>query len=139
MFVHVRTLSNPNAPVDLAAVPSPEDGCLAQLKCLCDPAVHSGELHGPPGLGGLPVQTPLASPNPRPRPRAHPSPNPSPSPNPNPSPSPNPNPNLKPGADSPRPSDGAGGRRRQGPALAGLRERRGGLGVVAGRVRMEVL
>ena len=66
MFVHVQTLSNPSAPVDLTAVPSPEDGCLAQLKCLCDPGVQSGELYGPPGLGGLPVQTPLASPNPNP-------------------------------------------------------------------------
>ena len=86
MFVHVQTLSNPSAPVDLAAVPSPEDGCLAQLKCLCDPAVQSGELYGPPGLGGLPVQTPLASPNPSPR--SSPSPSPSPSPNPQPNPNP---------------------------------------------------
>ena len=88
MFVHVRTLSNPNAPVDLAAVPSPEDGCLAQLKCLCDPAVQSGELYGPPGLGGLPVQTPLASPNPSPSPSPRPRPRPRPSPNPQPQPHP---------------------------------------------------
>ena len=31
MFAHVQTLSNPNAVVDLAAVPSPEDGSLAQV------------------------------------------------------------------------------------------------------------
>ena len=31
MFVHVQTLSNPNAAVDMKAVPSPEDGSLAQV------------------------------------------------------------------------------------------------------------
>ena len=31
MYVHVQTLSNPNAVVDLTAVPSPEDGSLAQV------------------------------------------------------------------------------------------------------------
>ena len=31
MFAHVQTLSNPNAVVNLAAVPSPEDGSLAQV------------------------------------------------------------------------------------------------------------
>ena len=48
--------------VDLSSVPCVEDGSLAQLKSICDPAVKSGELYGPPGLGGLPVLTPLAPP-----------------------------------------------------------------------------
>ena len=33
---------------DLSRVPSVEDGCLAQLKCICDPSVRCGELWGPP-------------------------------------------------------------------------------------------
>ena len=44
------------------SLPYSRTSLLAQLKCICDPAVQSGELYGPPGLGGLPVQMPLAPP-----------------------------------------------------------------------------
>jgi NAD(P)-dependent dehydrogenase (short-subunit alcohol dehydrogenase family) len=63
MFAHVQRLSRPGRPVDLAAVPSAEDGCLAQLRCLCDPEVRSGQLHGPRGMGGPPVELPMRPPS----------------------------------------------------------------------------
>ena len=62
MFRHVQSLSRPGRPVDLSSVPSVEDGSLAQLKCCCDPSVQSGELFGPPGMGGLPVKVEMAKP-----------------------------------------------------------------------------
>ena len=62
MFVHVQSLSRPGKPADLSRVPTPEDGACAQLKCCCDPDVRSGSLFGPPGMGGLPVEIPLAPP-----------------------------------------------------------------------------
>ena len=43
-------------------MPSVEDGCLAQLNCITDPAVESGQLFGPPGMGGPPVEVALAPP-----------------------------------------------------------------------------
>ena len=60
MFVHVA--SQPGRPADLSAVPSVEDGACAQLLCICDPAVESGDLWGPPGMGGAPVRIPIAPP-----------------------------------------------------------------------------
>lgn len=62
MFVHVQQQSRPGAVVDLTRVPSVEDGACAQLKCICDPAIESGELWGPRGMGGPPVQVALAPP-----------------------------------------------------------------------------
>lgn len=62
MFVHAQTIFNPGKEADLTALPSVEDGALAQIKCICDPAVSSGELYGPAMGGGLPVETPLAPP-----------------------------------------------------------------------------
>jgi len=63
MFVHVQTLSRPSQPVDLGRVPSVEDGSCAQLKCLCDrDGVRSGQLWGPPGLGGWPAEVAMAPP-----------------------------------------------------------------------------
>eukprot|EP00961_Rhodomonas_salina_P275920 3727399-Rhodomonas_salina.2 len=47
----------------MSRLPSAQDGALAQLKCICDPAVLSGELYGPEmGASGLPVRQPLAPP-----------------------------------------------------------------------------
>ena len=63
MFVHVQQLSRPSARVDLSRVPSVEDGACAQLKCLCDPALGSGELWGPRGIDGPPVQMAIAPPS----------------------------------------------------------------------------
>ncbi|KAK3252782.1 hypothetical protein CYMTET_37940 [Cymbomonas tetramitiformis] len=62
MFAHVVSLSKPGEPVDLSVVPSVEDGSLAQLKCICEPSLESGQLFGPPGMGGLPVKIPLEPP-----------------------------------------------------------------------------
>ena len=63
MFVHVQQLSRPGQPADRTRVPSVEDGACAQLKCICDPAVRSGELWGPRGMGGgPPEQVALAPP-----------------------------------------------------------------------------
>ncbi|KAJ1463144.1 hypothetical protein M885DRAFT_504719 [Pelagophyceae sp. CCMP2097] len=47
---------------DLARVQSPEDGALAQMLCLCG-TVESGQLFGPIGGGGLPIELPLQRPN----------------------------------------------------------------------------
>ena len=60
MFVQVA--SRPGRPADTLSVPSVEDGACAQLKCLCDPTVRSGELWGPPGMGGPPARVALAPP-----------------------------------------------------------------------------
>lgn len=62
MFVHVQSLSRPGQPVDLSRVASVEDGACAQLKCICDPVVRSGQLFGPRGMGGPPVELDLAPP-----------------------------------------------------------------------------
>lgn len=62
MFVHVQQLSRPGQPVDRSRVPSVEDGACAQLKCICDPSVRSGELWGPRGMGGPPSAIALAPP-----------------------------------------------------------------------------
>mmetsp|Transcript_1776 Transcript_1776/g.5381 ORF Transcript_1776/g.5381 Transcript_1776/m.5381 type:complete len:95 (-) Transcript_1776:175-459(-) len=62
MFVHVQSLARPGQAVDMAAVPCVEDGVLGQLLCICDPSVASGELWGPPGLGGLPVRIAMEPP-----------------------------------------------------------------------------
>ena len=60
MFLQVASAGGRKA--DLSRVPSPEDGALAQLKCIADPTLSSGELWGPPGMGGLPVQVQIAPP-----------------------------------------------------------------------------
>ena len=60
MFVQVA--SRPGRPADTLSVPSVEDGACAQLKCLCDPVVRSGELWGPPGMGGPPARVELSPP-----------------------------------------------------------------------------
>lgn len=62
MYAHASTVFRPGKVPDMAAVPSVEDGSLAQLQCCCDPGLSSGELIGPPGVGGLPVRIPLAPP-----------------------------------------------------------------------------
>ena len=50
MFLHATTVMNGRpAPRDM--VPSTEDGSMAQLKCIFDPSVESGDLWGPK-MGG---------------------------------------------------------------------------------------
>ena len=62
MFVHATTVMR-GKPSPRNSVPSTEDGSLAQLKCIADPSVQSGELWGPRmGMGGLPVKVDLAPP-----------------------------------------------------------------------------
>ena len=56
MYEHVQGVFNPGKPVDFGAVASVEDGCLGQLKCICDPTVESGECWGPNGYSGPPVR-----------------------------------------------------------------------------------
>ena len=56
MYEHVQGVFNPGKPVDFGAVASVEDGCLGQLKCVCDPSVESGECWGPNGYSGPPVR-----------------------------------------------------------------------------------
>jgi len=51
MLVHARSVFRPGKPADLSIVPSVEDGSLAQLKCICDPDVQSGEYWGWVGAG----------------------------------------------------------------------------------------
>jgi len=63
MFVHAMSVMQPARPADVSAVASVEDGCLAQLKCICDPSVASGELYGPPWGGGFPIQVAMAPPD----------------------------------------------------------------------------
>ena len=63
MYVHVQeSFFSPGKPADRAAVASVEDGALGQLKCICDPSVHSGECWGPEGIDGLPVRIALSPP-----------------------------------------------------------------------------
>lgn len=52
MFVHATTVMNGN-PAPKSMVPSVEDGAMAQLKCICDAKVKSGELWGPGRNGEL--------------------------------------------------------------------------------------
>jgi NAD(P)-dependent dehydrogenase (short-subunit alcohol dehydrogenase family) len=52
MFVHATTVMNGKA-APKSMVPSTEDGAMAQLKCICDPDVQSGELWGPGRNGSL--------------------------------------------------------------------------------------
>merc|ERR1711920_503413 len=63
MFVHAMSMMQPGRPADLSSVASVEDGCLAQLKCICDLAVQSGELYGPPWGGGFPIAVAMDPPN----------------------------------------------------------------------------
>ena len=51
MLVHASSHFSPGKPADLSTVPSVEDGSLAQLKCICDPDVQSGEYWGWVGAG----------------------------------------------------------------------------------------
>lgn len=60
--MYVAVASRSGAPADLSRVPSVEDGCLAQLKCIADPSAQSGQLWGPPMAGGPPVEVRLAPP-----------------------------------------------------------------------------
>ncbi|EOD07253.1 short chain dehydrogenase, partial [Emiliania huxleyi CCMP1516] len=60
MYEHVQGVFNPGKPVDFGAVASVEDGCLGQLKCVCDPSVESGECWGPNGYSGPPVRLVIA-------------------------------------------------------------------------------
>merc|ERR1711957_165218 len=46
MFVHAMTVMN-GTPTPKNKVPSTEDGSLAQLKCIFDQTVESGDLWGP--------------------------------------------------------------------------------------------
>jgi NAD(P)-dependent dehydrogenase (short-subunit alcohol dehydrogenase family) len=46
MFVHATTVMS-GKPASRSNVPSTEDGAMAQLKCICDPTVSSGDLWGP--------------------------------------------------------------------------------------------
>ena len=60
MFVHATTVMN-GKPAPKSMVPSTEDGAMAQLKCIFDPQVQSGELWGPGRNGSLEC-TPMAPP-----------------------------------------------------------------------------
>jgi len=60
MYVHVSTVMN-GKPSPLDSVPSPEDGSLAQLKCIFDPTVESGDLWGPK-MGGAGLVKTIMSP-----------------------------------------------------------------------------
>merc|ERR1712087_1037579 len=62
MYAHVQSFFNPSEPVNMQRVQSVEDGCLGQLKCICDSSVSSGEVYGPQGLSGMPVAIPLKPP-----------------------------------------------------------------------------
>lgn len=62
MYVHVQSVMRPGQQVDLGAVQSVEDGSLAQLKCIADPAVASGECWGPAGWSGAPERIEMAPP-----------------------------------------------------------------------------
>jgi NAD(P)-dependent dehydrogenase (short-subunit alcohol dehydrogenase family) len=53
MFVHATTVMNGGTPSPRSQVPSTEDGAMAQLKCIFDPTVQSGELWGPGPKGSL--------------------------------------------------------------------------------------
>lgn len=61
MFVHAQTVMR-GKPSPRSMVPSTEDGAMAQLKCIFDPQVQSGELWGPDRNGSLeltPMKPPL--------------------------------------------------------------------------------
>jgi NAD(P)-dependent dehydrogenase (short-subunit alcohol dehydrogenase family) len=63
MFIHATTVMR-GSPAPRNKVPSTEDGSLAQLKCICDPSVVSGELWGPK-MGeenGQPIKVEIAPP-----------------------------------------------------------------------------
>ena len=60
MFQHATAVMN-GKPAPKAMVPSVEDGAMAQIKCICDPNVRSGELWGP-GRNGSLEYTPLQPP-----------------------------------------------------------------------------
>ena len=60
MFLHATTVMN-GKPAPLSAVPSVEDGAMAQLKCIFDPEITSGDLWGP-GKNGMLVKTPIEPP-----------------------------------------------------------------------------
>jgi len=63
MFLHATTVMG-GAPAKRDTVPSAEDGSLAQLKCIADLDVESGDLWGPRmGMGGLPAKMDLSPPN----------------------------------------------------------------------------
>ena len=47
MFLHATAVMNGGQSSRRDMVPSAEDGCMAQLKCICDPNVSSGDLWGP--------------------------------------------------------------------------------------------
>lgn len=60
MFVHATTVMN-GKPAPKSMVPSTEDGAMAQIKCIFDPEVQSGELWGPGQNGALdctPIEPP---------------------------------------------------------------------------------
>ncbi len=61
MFVHAMSVFQPGRAAETSRVPSAEDGALAQLKCICDPAVQSGEMYGPQ-TGGRPVLQRMSQP-----------------------------------------------------------------------------
>ena len=60
MFQHATTVMN-GKPAPKSMVPSVEDRAMAQIKCICDPNVRSGELWGPGRNGSLEC-TPLQPP-----------------------------------------------------------------------------
>jgi NAD(P)-dependent dehydrogenase (short-subunit alcohol dehydrogenase family) len=61
MFVHATSVMNQGSPSPRSMVPSVEDGCMAQLKCILDPTVESGDLWGP-GKNGQLVKTEMKPP-----------------------------------------------------------------------------
>lgn len=61
MFLHATSFMNQGQPSPRSRVPSVEDGCMAQLKCILDPTVKSGELWGP-GKNGQLVKTEMKPP-----------------------------------------------------------------------------
>ena len=60
MFAHATSVMNGKA-APKSMVPSVEDGSMAQLKCIFDPTVKSGQLWGPGRNGSLEC-TPMAPP-----------------------------------------------------------------------------
>lgn len=62
MFVHATKVMS-GRPAPRSNVPSTEDGSLAQLKCIFDSDIKSGDLWGPSrGMGGLPAKADLSPP-----------------------------------------------------------------------------
>jgi NAD(P)-dependent dehydrogenase (short-subunit alcohol dehydrogenase family) len=61
MFVHATTVMS-GRPSSRSNVPSTEDGAMAQLKCICDSTVSSGDLWGPKMGTSTLVKIPLAPP-----------------------------------------------------------------------------